>query len=161
MQGMLIFFCGKMGSGKSTKSVEMTGETGAVLISEDDWLSRLYPAEIKTFEDYLSYSARLKSLVKSHVQSLLGAGVTVIMDFPGNTRKQRAWFREMLHENACRHRLIYLKATDELCLSRLARRRESHPERAAFDNEAVFRQVTRYFEVPSVDEGFNLETVEQ
>jgi len=41
--GKLIFFCGKMGAGKSTKSKEFASESNAVLLSEDEWLSILYP----------------------------------------------------------------------------------------------------------------------
>jgi predicted kinase len=65
--GTLIFFCGKMGVGKSTKAMEMAREIGAILLSEDDWLSRIYPEEINNFNDYLKYSSRLKPLIKTHV----------------------------------------------------------------------------------------------
>ncbi|WP_145974153.1 AAA family ATPase, partial [Thalassobacter stenotrophicus] len=42
--GTLIFFCGKMGAGKSTLAKRLAEEKGAVLISEDDLLSKLYAA---------------------------------------------------------------------------------------------------------------------
>ena len=41
---------------------------------------------------YVKYSARLKPLLKRHVREILDAGVSVVMDFPGNTVRQRAWF---------------------------------------------------------------------
>jgi predicted kinase len=44
-KGILIFFCGKMGSGKSTKSQEIAKEMGAILLSEDEWLAAIYPDE--------------------------------------------------------------------------------------------------------------------
>jgi adenylylsulfate kinase-like enzyme len=34
--GKLIFFCGKMGAGKSTKASEIAQESNAVLLSEDE-----------------------------------------------------------------------------------------------------------------------------
>ena len=34
--GVLIFFCAKMGAGKSTKSKELALENNAVLLSEDE-----------------------------------------------------------------------------------------------------------------------------
>jgi predicted kinase len=161
MSGTLIFFCGKMGAGKSTKALEVASDLGAVLISEDEWLAKLYPIEISKFDDYLKYSSRLKPLIKSHVQRILNAGVSVVMDFPGNTKNQRSWFKELFLEEAYPHKLIYLEATDALCLSRLSLRRESQPERTAFDTEAVFRQVTKFFEAPSIEEGFKLEIIGQ
>ena len=90
--GKLFFFCGKMGSGKSTKSKILATENNAVLISEDDWLSAHYPTQIQTFDDYIEYSNLIKPFVKRHVQELLNMGVNVVMDFPANTIKQRAWF---------------------------------------------------------------------
>jgi predicted kinase len=59
----LNFFCGKMGAGKTTHSKSLAAEKNAVLISEDEWLSRLFPNQIENFEDYRHYAARLKPLV--------------------------------------------------------------------------------------------------
>lgn len=90
--GDLYFFCGKMGAGKSTKSTkskQLAAEKHAVLLPEDEWLSALYPNEIASFDDYLKFSAQLKPLVKKHVQNILSVGTDVVMDFPGNTQKQR------------------------------------------------------------------------
>lgn len=42
-KGVLTFFCGNMGAGKSTKSREISQERNAVLLSEDEWLSSVYP----------------------------------------------------------------------------------------------------------------------
>ena len=157
--GTLFFFCGKMGAGKSTRAIEIAGQTGAVLLSEDDWLAQLYP-EIKDFDDYLKYSSRLKPLLVDHVRQLLAAGLSVVMDFPGNTRKQRAWFNEIIADENTPHRLIYLKADDAVCLQRLEQRRKTNPERADFDTEAVFHHVTGFFEPPAGDEGFKVEQID-
>ncbi|MCB1148027.1 MAG: AAA family ATPase, partial [Leptospiraceae bacterium] len=46
--GTLIFFCGKMGAGKSTLAKQIAEEINGILFSEDDWLAALYPTEIKT-----------------------------------------------------------------------------------------------------------------
>jgi thymidine kinase len=53
-KGNLIFFCGKMGAGKTTTSKTIAREKNAVLISEDEWLSAHYPNEINSFDDYTS-----------------------------------------------------------------------------------------------------------
>jgi predicted kinase len=157
--GTLIFFSGKMGAGKSTYAKQLANELKAILLSEDEWLAALYPDEIQNFDDYILYSARLKPLLKSHVRSLLHSGVSVVMDFPGNTPKQRAWFKAIFDESQIPHKLIYLQTDDSLCLQRLEKRRQESPERAQFDTEAVFHQVTRYFEAPTEDEGFNIDVV--
>jgi len=160
-KGNLIFFCGKMGVGKSTYSKKLANELNAVYLSEDDWLSAVYPEEIKNFDDYIKYSSRLKPLLKDHVRKILNSEISVVMDFPGNTKKQRAWFKEIFSDGNIPHKLIYLKADDQLCLKRLEQRRKSSPERARFDTEEVFHLVTSYFQAPTEDEGFNIEVVNQ
>lgn len=159
--GTLIFFCGKMGAGKSTLSEEIALERGAVLISEDEWLEGLFPGEIKDFNDYMRYSSRLKPVLTSHIEQVLLAGTSVVLDFPGNTRKQRAWFREIYSPKSIPHELYYLSVEDEVCLKQLKKRQREQPERAHFDTEEVFRMVTSYFEPPEESEAFNLQIVEQ
>ena len=43
--GTLIFFFGKMGSGKSTTSNKVASETGAIFISDEELLSKLFPTD--------------------------------------------------------------------------------------------------------------------
>lgn len=154
--GSLTFFCGKMGAGKSTLAARMAAEEGAVLLSEDTWLAALYPGEIATFDDYLDRAARLRPMIRALVLQTLRAGTDVVMDFPANTRKQRAWFLALATEAGAPHLMIYLEASDALCLERIAQRAEEEPERAAFDTPEVFRHVTQYFEEPSEGERLNI-----
>ena len=155
-KGTLIFFCGKMGAGKTTKSEQTARDRNAVLISEDEWLESLYPGQIASFDDYLKFSRRLMPLVKAHVQNILSTGTDVVLDFPANTVSQRNWFKTLYSEINAPHELIYLNVSNEICLKQIAQRRIEQPERASFDTEEVFHHVTRYFEEPSADEGFNI-----
>lgn len=155
-KGTLHFFCGKMAAGKSTKAVGLASAHDAILLSEDDWLSQIYPDEICTLGDYAKYSARLKPLLKVHVQELLKAGLSVVMDFPGNTKGQRAWFRELFSELELPHQLHYIEASDTLCVEQLKKRSEHLPAGTAFTTEEEFHAVNRHFEPPSEEEGFNV-----
>ncbi|MFC7686280.1 AAA family ATPase [Ureibacillus sp. GCM10028918] len=154
--GTLYFFCGKMGTGKTTKSKQLAIEKHAVLLSEDEWLSSLYPNQITSFEDYLKFSAQLKPFVKKHVQNILSVGTDVVMDFPGNTKNLRKWFLDMVSEINANHQLIFLNLNNEQCLRQIAKRRNEQPERAAFDTEAMFIHVTKFFEAPEASEGLNI-----
>jgi len=158
-KGTLIFFCGKMGAGKSTLSQQRAYESRGILVSEDEWLKALYPEEIDNFDDYLKYSSRIKPLVKNHVQAILRTGTTVVMDFPGNTVKQRMWFKEVCAEHDIPLKLVYLDISDAQCLEHLKKRNISNPERAKFDTEEIFKQVTSYFEPPMGNENLNIEVV--
>jgi hypothetical protein len=79
-----------------------------------------------------------------------------VLDFPGNTRRQRAWFRGLI-DNACaEHELHFIDATDALCLRRLRDRSKHLPPDTPWTGEAEFRAVTAYFEPPAAEEGFNV-----
>ncbi|MCG9745207.1 ATP-binding protein [Shewanella sp. Isolate8] len=155
-KGKLFLFCGKMGAGKSTKARLIADENGALLLSEDEWLAAHFPDQIESFDDYIHYSILIKPFIRNHVARLINVGTNVVMDFPANTRKQRQWFVSLCNELACEHQLIYLDLSDQRCLAQIDKRRQEQPERARFDNEAVFRQVTQYFEPPTDDEGLNI-----
>ncbi len=159
--GELLFFCGKMGAGKTTKAREIARQRNAVLLSEDDWLESIYPNEIASLEDYIEYSGRLKPQMKKLVQSILTTGTDVVMDFPANTLQQREWFKSIFSEIQAPHTLIYIDLPNEICLKQVAERRTEQPERAATDTAEMFEQVTRYFVAPSADEGFNTTVVEK
>lgn len=158
-KGMLYFFCGKMGAGKTTYAKKLSEEINALYLSEDDWLTELFPGEIKDFNDYLSYSQRIKPFLEKHILSLINCGVSVVMDFPGNTKKQRTWFSSLIDITKANHQLIYLKVSDDICLKQIDKRREEFPERNSFDTEEVFHHVTSFFQEPTKAEGFNLKIV--
>lgn len=145
-----------MGAGKSTLARRLADQPNSFLLSEDQLLAALYPDSIHSLEDYIRLSRRLKSVLRSQVVSLLRMGVNVVMDFPGNTRTQRAWFREVIDEVGCPHELIFLDRPDSVCIEQLSQRRELEPERATFDTEANFHAITAYFQVPEENEGFKV-----
>jgi predicted kinase len=158
-KGVLTFFCGKMGAGKTTKSREISQERNAVLLTEDEWLSSIYPNSIKTLDDYIEYSGRLKPQMKKLVQSILASGTNVVMDFPANTIPQREWFKSIFSELQAPHELIYIDQSNEICLGQIAKRRIEQPQRAATDTEEMFELVTKYFVAPTADEGFNITVI--
>jgi predicted kinase len=155
-KGTLVFFSGKMGAGKSTKSRDIALERNAVLLSEDEWLESIYPNKISSLDDYIKYSGQLKPQIKKLVQSILVAGTDVVMDFAANTASQREWFREIFTEVKAPHSLIFIDITNELCLKQIEKRRAAQPERAATDTVEMFEQVTKYFVEPTPGEGFNI-----
>ena len=159
--GTLYFFCGKMGAGKTTRSRLLAREENAVLISEDEWLSTLYPREIKSFKDYRRYSSLLRPLIQAHVENLLRTGVSVVMDFPANTVKQRKWFSELASTAGASSILIYIRASDATCLQQIAKRRLEQPERADFDTKSVFDEVNKFFEEPEEFEELTIQIIEK
>lgn len=152
---VLHMVCGKIGSGKSTLTRRLAAQPRTVLVSEDDWLARLYPNEIHAIADYLRCAGRLRDAMAVHVEALLVAGTSVVLDFPSNTTATRAWARGVFERAGASHRLHYLDVPDAVCKARLRARNLSgeHPFEAT-DEE--FDQITAHFVAPTVAEGFDV-----
>jgi gamma-glutamylcyclotransferase (GGCT)/AIG2-like uncharacterized protein YtfP/predicted kinase len=150
----LLFLCGKMAAGKSTLARRLAQENHALLLVEDDLLRKLFPGEIHDISDYVRFTTRIKDALSDHIVAALVGGVSVVLDFPGNTRKQRGWFRELFERAGVRHELHFIDASDDLCKRQLKERNQDLPVGTAFTTEAEFDAITQYFQAPSSDEGF-------
>ena len=81
--------------------------------------------------------------------------MSVVLDWPTNTVVNRAWMRSVFEAAAASHKLHVLTVPDAICLERL------HVRNAAGTHEftvsrAEFEELSRYFEPPTPDEGFNV-----
>jgi len=159
--GKLTFFAGKMGAGKSTTSQDVSKNTNAVLISEDEWLGAIFPDLIYSLEDYLKFSNILKPQIKNLVQSILRTGTNVVMDYPANTVTQREWLKSIFSEINAPHELVYIDIPDSLCIEQISKRRVENPDRAKTDTKEMFEAVTKYFVEPSILEGFNIVVIKR
>jgi len=152
----LMFLCGKMAAGKSTLARELAEREKAVLLVQDDLLDHLYPGEILDIPDFVRCSSRLRNALAPHVCALLARGQSVVLDFPGNTRTQRAWFRELFERANVEHELHFVDASDALCKRQLKDRSRHLPPGEPWTTDAEFDAMTAYFQPPAEDEQFTV-----
>ncbi len=117
-----MFFCGKMASGKSTLAKQLAEREDAVLLVQDEWLDTLFPGLIVNVASYLEYAGRINKMAAPHVAAILSKGVSVVLDFPANTRNQRAWFRRILDESGVEHELHFVNTSRRASARRSSRR---------------------------------------
>lgn len=151
----LYLVCGKIGAGKSTVARTLAKKANTVLVVEDDWISQMYPDEIRTLADYVRCTGRFRMAVAGHIEALLADGMSVVLDFPANTPSSRQWGRSLIDKTGAAHELHFLDVPDEVCKARLKERNASgsHPFQAS---EEDFEKITGYFVPPAPDEGFNI-----
>jgi predicted kinase len=155
-EAKLYFMCGKMGAGKSTYAKELARDRNALLLVQDDFVAALFPGEIRDIQSFVKYSGRLKDALSNHICDLLSRGISVVLDFPGNTRNQRQWFRDLFERANVEHELHFIDASDDLCKRQLRHRSEGLPAGSAWTTDAEFDAITAYFEPPEDDEHFNV-----
>jgi predicted kinase len=98
----LMFLCGKMAAGKSTLARDLAERSGAILLVQDELLENLFPGEISRRRRFSRSLFPPENALAPHICAVLSKGISIVLDFPGNTRAQRAWFREMFEPRACR-----------------------------------------------------------
>lgn len=151
----LHLLCGKICAGKSSLSARLAKAPLTVIVSEDKWTAPLFGSEMRTVEDYVRCSARLRAAMAPHLVDLLKAGVSVVLDFPANTVANRAWMKGIFEAAGVAHRLHWLDVPDEICRARLhARNAAGEHEFAATDEQ--FDLITSYFVPPSAEEGLEI-----
>ena len=159
MSGRATLYCiyGNIAAGKTTLARKLAAQHGAVLFCEDEWLVRL-EAKIESFDDFRTHARRLRAAIGPHVVELLRLGISVVLDFPANTVKDRAWIRSLFEAANAAHELHVIEAPLELCKARLRARNETKPEGVYFGfvPEETFGPVMRLLVPPTEAEGFNL-----
>jgi predicted kinase len=157
MTGTLHFICGRLASGKTTLAREIVKANRAVMICEDVWLSKMSDG-IRSFDDYLIWSRRCRSVLAPLIVDILRSGSSVVLDFAGNTPSERAWVRTLFEAAGAPHVLHLLSVSEEVCLQRLKQRNEQKPEGLFFAeiSEADFFLITSYFQPPQEEENFHV-----
>ena len=152
----LYLFSGNIAAGKWTLGRRLAARPTAVLISQDDWMLRLFPEDdAKTIEEEWGRAARLRAAMGPLVVDILRQGVSVVLDFPANTARLRSWMRSLLDQANVAHELHHLDMPDAICRQRL-RQRNDDPTFPFDVSEEKYDVVTSYFVPPGPEEGFNV-----
>ncbi len=151
----LHMLVGKIASGKSTLAARLGRAPHTIIVSEDEWLASLYSEEMKSLDDYVLYSVRLRATIEPHLICLLQAGISVVLDFHANTLISRQWMQTLIEQVGCSHKLHFLDLPDEICRSRM-HARNARGEHVFAPTNKEFDLITSYFVAPTADEGFDI-----
>ena len=155
----LHFICGKAGAGKTTLARSLGASLPAVVLCEDEWVSTL-GFEIGSFEDFVVASRRCRAVMAPLIADMLRLGASVVLDFAGNTPRNRQWVRELATAAASDCVLHVIEASDAQCLANIHRRNVEKPPGVYWGPVAdeMFHAATAYFVPPAPDERFQIVT---
>ncbi len=151
----LFMLCGRIAAGKSTLALRLADRPATILVAQDRFLASLWPDEIRTIEDYARVSPRLRAAMGDHLAAILRADLSVVLDWPANTRRVRTWMRTVFEGGGADHELHVVEADDAERRARLALRNASGRHEYQVD-EATLAQFDRHFEPPDPSEGFRV-----
>ena len=140
----LYLICGLPGAGKTTRAIAIAKATGAIRLCPDEWLVAMGISLV----DY-AIRFRLQDHMLHHGETLLQAGVSVIVEFGSWSRHERDAIRQIAVHTAAATELHFVDAP----LPELARRvRERGGPDAQRLLEDVLLKFPEKFERPTADE---------
>jgi predicted kinase len=153
----LHFLCGKAGAGKTTLARALGESLPAMVFCEDEWIATL-GFTVHSVDDYLAVSRRCRAMIAAQVPALLRLGVSVVLDFGGNTVAHRAWVRSLFEAAGADHVLHWLDESDDACLANIHRRNDEQPAGVYWGHvsDELFHAITPHFQPPTAAEGFHV-----
>ena len=118
-------------------------------------MSNLFETDVRTLDDFVRLSARLRAAMGPHIVDVLRQGLFVVLDFPANTVTYRNWMRSLITQAEAAHELHWLDVPDTICKQRL-RQRNAEGEHPYHVSEATYDLFTSYFVPPGPEEHFNI-----
>jgi predicted kinase len=153
----VVFMAGRIASGKTTLAKKIASESNAILFSIDEWVGNI--GRPTSFEEYTRYFLPCRVLIGQLTRELLQKGVSVVLDFGGNTAYERSWAKTIYYDLNCSHELYFLDVPAEICMKRLENRNAQNPDKAIRKEsllEAEKAGVKNYFIPPAPEDGFNV-----
>jgi len=159
----LIIVTGPTGVGKTTYSLALSQEIGAVRFSIDPWMQTLFSKDMTS----LDYAWMIERVNRCYVQiwqvseQILGLDGNVILDLGFTTKEQRAHFYELAMAANISPEVHYLHASKETRKKRVENRNiEKDPNVYAFEvTDFMFDFMEPRYEVPDEAELLNGRTV--
>jgi predicted kinase len=154
---VLHFIYGLPGAGKTTLARALAARLPALAIIEDEWLAAL-GGTIITVAAYREAATKVRGVIAPMVTSFLALGGTVVMDFAGNTVRDRAWVRSIFEAAGVAHQLHVLDVPVDECRRRLHARNAARPPGLYFGHVAdeLFDAIVPHIVPPAPDEAFQL-----
>lgn len=142
----LHLICGLPGSGKSTFAQRLAQETGAFLLSPDEWMFEL-GADIYE-EEFRNKVERLQWIV---AQRTLKAGASVILENGFWSKQERDAYRLSAKELMVGFCIHYMHADRETLIARIMERNKTRAESEQVSPDDLDSWIA-VFEPPTIDE---------
>ena len=152
----LILVCGPTGVGKTTYSLSLSKEIGAIRFSIDPWMQTLFSKDMVS----LDYSWMIERVKRCYEQiwevseQILTLDGNVVLDLGFTTKEQRDVFSNRAKKLGINAEIHYLDAPKDIRKKRIEKRNlEKDPSVYAFEvTDMMFNFMEPKFEVPSQEE---------
>ncbi len=155
-QPIAYIICGFIGAGKTTFAKKLEKETGAVRITKDEWMIKIFGNRITSDKNFEEYDKKVTKLARDIAFKILESGTDVIIDEGFWARSHREEIKNKVIELGARPILYYLEQPIEEMRKRVVTRSETPPEDSFEISEEMFDSYLKHWEPLGEDEDFIL-----
>lgn len=146
--------CGFIGAGKTTFARKLELETGAVRITKDEWLVKIFGNAITADANFAMYDQHVSELSTEFAFKILEAGADVIIDDGFWSREQRDEMRKKLTAMGFKPLLYYVASSVEQMRERTVARSKTPPQDSFEISGEMFDSYMQFWEPPEADEEY-------
>ncbi|RJR14888.1 ATP-binding protein [Candidatus Microgenomates bacterium] len=155
-QPIAYIICGFIGAGKTTFARKLEKKTGAVRITKDEWLVKIFGNKITSDDNFPEYDKNVTVLAKDIAFNILKAGKDVIIDEGFWEKSYRNDIKKQLSELGVKPILYYVECSVEKMRERTVAR-SGNPAKDSFEiSSEMFDGYLKYWQPPEEDEEYIL-----
>jgi predicted kinase len=155
-QPIAYIICGFIGAGKTTFARKLEKETGAIRITKDEWIIKIFGNKITSDKNFKSYDKKITELAKDIAFKILESGKDVIIDEGFWVKSQRDEIKNNIINVGAKPIFYYLECPIEKMKERVINR-SNYPSIDSFEiNKDLFDKYLKYWEPPIKEEGIRL-----
>ena len=156
-QPIAYVICGFIGAGKTTFARKLEKETGAVRITKDEWIIKIFGNKITSDKNFEEYDKGVIDLARDIAFKILKSGGDVIIDEGFWVKSQRDEIKKKILQIGAKPIFYYVESSVEKMKERVINR-SKNPTKDSFEiSEEMFNSYLKYWQAP--DESENLKVV--
>src|SRR3972149_2990846 len=127
-QPIAYVICGFIGAGKTTFARKLEKETGAIRVTKDEWIIKIFGNKITLDNNFEVYDKNITKLATDIVFKILKAGKDVIIDEGFWVKSQRDDIKKKIINVGAKPILYYVECPVEKMRERVVNRSKIPPE---------------------------------
>lgn len=147
--------CGFIGAGKTTFAKKLEMKTGAVRITKDEWLIKLFGHDPR-IDGFEEYDEKVCEISNDIAFEFVKHGIDVIIDDGFWAKEQREEMKKRIEKAGAKAVLYYVKCPMEVMKKRVIVRSNNLTKDSFEIDEELFDKYVKYWEPPGEDEEYLL-----
>ena len=151
-QPIAYVICGFIGAGKTTFARKLEKETGAIRVTKDEWIVKIFGNKITLDNNFEVYDKSVTKLATDIAFKILKAGKDVIIDEGFWVKSQRDDIKKKILQVGAKPIFYYVESSVEKMKERVINR-SKNPTKDSFEiSEEMFNNYLKYWQAPDASE---------